>query len=217
MDTSKDLIWFCFFVLSVKREEKSEGRNQFGGNAASSADPRCPFKHPLFFLISPRVQPPHPSAHQVANQISSYLRSKPPVPLVYRCVPGRHLGQTARQGGTGADPVVSSGAVTVIGGGWSGSRSHVSSLRGKLIPKPQDRWLQRHLEKWERSGGRLSGGHSAKVWDEKQGAIQESHRGKLVFTQKTFLLNGFVQSALSGEPTRSLSNTGKLLFISLPG
>lgn len=68
-----------------------------------SADPRCPFKHPLFFFNWPPgcspTSTPHPSARRVANQVRSYLRSEPPGLLVYRCVPGRHLGQTARREG----------------------------------------------------------------------------------------------------------------------
>ncbi|KAG7225271.1 hypothetical protein INR49_014670 [Caranx melampygus] len=42
---------------------------------------------------------PQPSAHQVANQIGSYQRPEPPGAPVYRCEPGRHLGQPVRREG----------------------------------------------------------------------------------------------------------------------
>lgn len=191
--------------FSVKQEKKSHGRNQFGANAASSADPRCPFKHPLFFLISPRVQPPHPSAHRAANQISSYLRSEPPVPLVYRCVPGRHLRQGRRDG------CWSCRRLRCYDCDWW--RMRWKQISGQLSQRETDPKTTRQ------EAAETPGEVRAQVVECREENLPKcetisretfrraTEQRKGCFHTEDLLLKGFLQSTLSGKPTRSLSAT----------
>lgn len=142
-------------------EETSLVQTQPGdqtGFSSWSADPRCPFKHPvLFFNWSLGCNPPTPQ-----RPICSLgSQSHQPVPELWASW-ASCLQVCAETSGGGGGQVLSVSLDAVIGGGWwSGSRSQVSAHSRKLIPKPRDRRLQRQSgENFDFWWGRLLKGSS---------------------------------------------------------
>ncbi|KAI9536806.1 hypothetical protein NQZ68_031114 [Dissostichus eleginoides] len=129
-----------------------------------------------------RVHRP-PSNHLAANQIILYRPPEPPAPLVYRCMPGGHLGLA-----------VGWGQCRCSGCDWwrmMWSRSQVSSHRKewKLIPKPQDQDNKEDI----REGNKKFDSHTVCAHSNGKG----SHGAPSVETNKRNGKNFFISSFLA--------------------
>lgn len=168
-----------------------------------SADPRCPFKQPLFFFNwSPGCSPPpFPSAHQAANQMSPYLRPESPGPLVSRCEPGRRLGQTSRR--EGQMLILLPVQIPRL---WL-VEDKVEADLGSALTQKGGNWSQNHRTATGGGCGHTWRSGSAQVVEcrgEKQGDAQQNHKEKSVCLRLTGAVL-LIQSSLRGKPTRSLS------------